>query len=228
MQRILIKCDYRSDAIEIKTYLEAELPYEISLAYSHLELEGSLKEKPTHLLILQTGAAMTKDIQYVQTIRQQGFAHPILLLTGSLGNLAFDVFSEKYKAFFLERPFEMRALKGLTRKLMVMKTVTQQIHRRYRTQQTATIEPFVSSDRIESRMYNLSVGGAYFEFTKKPDLRIGDLTRVKIPLAHMNREHAITGRVIWTTLRGHSGGGFGVGVRFMKSHDLSRQFIDKV
>ena len=228
MQRILIKCNYRADAVEMLNYLEAELPYEISMAQSQLELEGALNEKPTHLLILQTGSAMTKDIQYVQTLRQQGFAHPILLLTGSLGNLAFDVFSEKYKAFFLERPFEMRALKGLARKLMVMKTVTQQIHRRYRTQQAATIESFATADQIESRMYNLSVGGAYFEFTKKPDLRIGDLTRVKIPLANMNREHIVTGRVIWTTLRGHSGGGFGVGVRFMKTHDAARQISEKV
>lgn len=228
MQRILIKCDFRLDAQEIKTYLEAELPYEISLAYSHLEMEGSLKEKPTHLLILQTGASMNKDIQYVQAIRQHGFAHPILLITNSLGNLEFDVFSEKYKAYFLERPFEMRALKGLTRKLMVMKTVTQQVHRRYRTQQNAMLEPFVNSDRLESRMYNLSVGGAYFEFTKRPELRIGDLTRVKIPLSNVNREHTINGRVVWTTHRGHSGGGFGVGVRFMKNNDVYRHLLEKV
>lgn len=217
MQRILVKCNSRQDAHDLKAYLESELPYEISLAYSHLEMETTLREKPTHLLLLQTGAPIAKDIQYVQSIRQHGYQYPILLITESLGNLEFDVFSEKYKAFFLERPFELRALKGLARKLIVDKSIAQQIYRRYRTQQPALIESILSNEKMESKMYNLSVGGAYFELPRKPELRVGDLMRVKIPLQDVNRHHQINGRVVWATHKGHSGGGFGIGVRFMKS-----------
>jgi Tfp pilus assembly protein PilZ len=221
MQRILVKCSSRQDAYDLKLYLETELPFEIALAYSHLEMEQTLRERPTHLLILQTGAPMAKDIQYVQTIRQHGYQYPILLITETLGNLEFDVFSEKYKAFFLEKPFELNALKGLTRKLMVNKSIAQQVYRRYRTAQTATLESLMTSERHESKMYNLSVGGAYFELNKKPDLRVGDIMRVKIPLLDVNRKHYINGRVIWTTHRGHASGGWGIGVRFMKSNDQS-------
>lgn len=225
MQRILLNCKSAHDANFLKSYLENELPYEVSVAFGHRDMETSLGYKPTHLLILQTGSVMDQDIQYVQNIRQSGFQNPILLITEAIGNHSPTVLAEKYKAFFLERPFELRNLKGLARKLMVNKSTLQQIHRRHLTNQTATVESFTSTERILSKMFNLSVGGAYFEFSKRPLFNVGELMKVKVNLPDLEREHQINGRVVWTTHKGHVSGGYGVGIRFVKSSEIYRQLL---
>lgn len=221
MQRILIKSDARGDSLTIKALLEAQLPYEVMLAYSHLEMESLLRERQFHLLILQTGATLPRDFQYVQSIRLREYREPILLITESLGNLTTDTFADKYNAYFLEKRSLESTIVGLTQKLMVLKTTSQQIHRRYPTDEFATLESLGSSERIDSKMYNLSVGGAYFEISGRPDLRVGELMRVTVALNSMSREHQLHGRVVWTTPRGHVNGDFGIGVHFIRPTDLA-------
>ncbi|MEL4881570.1 hypothetical protein AAEH85_21705, partial [Shewanella algae] len=83
--------------------------------------------------------------------------------------------AEKYKAYFLEKPFELKTFKGLARKLITAKSVPQQQHRRYRTWQAAKLETFITGESFHSEMFNLSMGGAYFELPKKPAVSVGDL-----------------------------------------------------
>ncbi|HMN68856.1 MAG TPA: PilZ domain-containing protein [Bdellovibrionales bacterium] len=228
MQRVLICCKSIADARFLKNYMETELPYNVMMSLDQKEVEGALKAKSVHLLLLQTGNLASQDIVYAQRLRKTGFASPILMLTDAVGNIDIEELHERHKIFFLERPFELKTLKGLARKLMITKEVPQQIFRRYRTNLMATLETFISGEKYETHMFNLSRGGAYFELPKKPMVNVGDLLRLKVHLADVSREHNVHGRVVWTTHKGHAAGGYGLGVKFMRSTDIYRNLLDKV
>jgi len=228
MQRVLLSCKSMDDARFLKSYIETELPYEVFLALTQESIESSLKAKSIHLLILQTGNLVKQDLAYAMSIRQGGYSYPIMMITDSIGNVNIEELHNRFRIYFIERPFEMKTLKGLARKLMVAKTVAQQVFRRYRTNLEATLETFISGDQFQTQMFNLSLGGAYFELPRKPSMQIGDLLRMRVHLADVVRDHHIHGRVVWMTHKGHSAGGFGVGVKFMKSNDIYRNLLDKV
>lgn len=228
MQRILLSCKSIDDARFLKNYLEAELPFETFLAFEPKEIEASLKAKNIHLLLMQTGNLAIQDLKYALQLRQNGFNYPIMMITDSIGNTNIEEVHNKHKICFVERPFELKTLKGLVKKLMVAKSVPQQVFRRYRTNIAASIETFISGDKFGTHMFNLSKGGAYFELPKKPGISIGDLLRLKVNLSDMEREHQMHGRVVWTTHKGHVAGGYGVGVKFMKTTDIYRNLLDRV
>lgn len=228
MQRVLLNCKSVNDARFLKSYIEAELPYEVFMAFDEKEIEASLKAKSIHLLIMQTGNLAHHDLAYALALRQGGYNYPIMMITDSIGDTNIEEVHEKHKIYFMERPFELKTLKGLARKLMVTKAVPQQVFRRYRTNLAATIETFITGDRFETQMFNLSRGGAYFELAKKPMVGVGDLLRLRVHLADVEREHQMHGRVVWTTHKGHAAGGYGVGVKFMKTTDIYRNLLDKV
>jgi hypothetical protein len=122
----------------------------------------------------------------------------------------------------------MKTFNGLTRKLLTTISVPQQQHRRYKTRQTAQLETFITGERYTTEMLNLSMGGAYFEAPEKPAIGVGDLLRLKIPGSAGSPERNIHGRIIWTTHKGPVLGGYGLGVKFIKSNDMYRQLMDKV
>jgi DNA-binding NtrC family response regulator len=228
MQRIFLSCKSVDDARFLKNYLETELPYEVILGFSPRDVEQAVRQRQFHLLITQTGNLARQDLNFAKQLRDLGYSYPIMTITDSLGVESFEEAAEKLRLFFLERPFELKALKGLARKLMVAKSVSQQIFRRYRTNLNATVETFVSGERYTTHMFNLSRGGAYFELSQRPIVSVGDLLRVKVSLADVEKDHQVHGRVVWTTHKGHSAGGYGLGVKFMKSNEIYRSLLDKV
>jgi Tfp pilus assembly protein PilZ len=228
MQRVLLSCNSMDDAHFIKNYIETELPYEVLIVQDQNEIQNHLRQKTFHLMVLQTGNLAQQDIVYAQQLRTTGFNYPMLMMTDAIGEISIEEVHNKYKICFLERPFELKTLKGLARKLMMTRQVPQQVFRRYRTNLNATVETFISGERYHSQMFNLSRGGAYFEMEKRPAVNVGDLLRLKVNLADMEREHQFHGRIVWTTHKGHAAGGYGLGVKFMKNTDIYRTLLDKV
>lgn len=228
MQKVLLDCRSLEDARILKNYVERELPYEAVLSFDPAETNSILGNNAVHLLVMQVAVLREMDMDRIRSMREAGFRYSILTVTDRIGDLSVAMLAEKYKTYFLEKPFELKTFKGLVRKLMTTKGVPQQQHRRYRTRQTAHLETFISGDCFATEMFNLSMGGAYFELPKKPAVAVGDLLRMKIPTAGQDREHHIHGRIVWTTHKGSALGGYGIGVKFIKSNDMYRQLIDKV
>lgn len=228
MPRVLLSCESLNDARFLKGYIEAELPYEVMLASGHAAVEAAVKSRTVHLLIHQKVKLSAQEIAFARSLRDAGFVYPMLVITNSVEDLNIEELNDKQKIYFLEKPFELKTLRGLTRKLMAARSLPQQLYRRYRTNLGATLETFISGERHTSYMFNLSRGGAYFETTKKVNVAIGDLLRFKINLSDVERERHVHGRVVWTTHKGHAAGGYGLGVKFMKSTDIYRNLLGKV
>jgi hypothetical protein len=101
--------------------------------------------------------------------------------------LAYSEFYErrdKYRLNFLQKPFDDKELIGLVRKLLMTKQIPQQLYKRFRTNQLASIENLADGSRLDSNMYNLSKGGVYCEFSAEPRFAVGDVVRMKVPFGN--------------------------------------------
>lgn len=227
MQRLLLDCRSIEAARALKLDLEQELSCEILLSFDPKETETIVANRTVHVLVLRLEHLRTSDLERIQTLRNVGYAYPILIIADSLGDRDLTGPIERLKISCLEKP-EQKTLGGVVRKLMSNKNISQQMFRRYHTQQPASLETFISGEVFETQMCNLSVGGAYFESDQKPSINIGDLLRVRIALSDVDKEHNVHGRVVWTSYKGRSNGCYGLGIKFIKSNDIYRQLIDKV
>lgn len=229
MQKMLIHCQGSPEHGEqIKSFLETRLPYEVSISFDKKMTHDLLLQRPTNLLLYESNIFAEADLQLIKDLRGQGFFYPSLIVAKTFEIQNRAAVLEKCKAHFMEKPFEFKALRGVTQKLMLSRAVPQQMHKRFATQQNAVIEPYNTSDVINSQMFNLSVSGAYCEFANKARLAIGDLVKVRINLDDIARERSVNARVIWTTRKPTSGTGSGIGLRFVKSNDVYQQIMDKL
>lgn len=228
MQKLLLEFKSLEDARMVKKQFEKELPYEVLASLSPRETEHILQNKAIHLLIQQSPDFKEEHAERIHTIRKIGYNYPILYILDQMNPLAERCFAEEPKLFYLEKPFELKTIQGLTKKLMTARTADRQINRRYRTNQKAAIETFITGEQFETKMFNLSKGGAYFEMPRRPNMSIGELLRMKIQLEQMEKEHQVHGRIVWPTPKGHSGGGYGIGVEFIKSEEIYRHLLQSV
>lgn len=228
MQRLLIHCQSSIQlGEEIKNFIQSRLPYEVALSSSRNATAEMITQRAVHMMLYETTKFMESDLQYIRDLRQQGYFNPALIVADAVDIPGFVNVSDKLKCHLLLKPFEYKALRGITQKLMLSRQLPQQMHRRFHTQQKAVLETYISGDVIPSQMFNLSVGGAYFEFDGKMRVAVGDLVRLKVNLYDVSREHSVNARVVWTTRKGIQGG-VGVGVRFIKGDDIYRHLMDKV
>lgn len=228
MPRILLNCRNPEETQQIKSYLQSALPYELSAAATPREVELVLKDKVVHLIVMRSGFSAQEDLETVKRLRVQGYKHPALIITGQKLSEEVKALNEQNKTYFLEHPFELKILKGLIPKILLARLVPQQIHRRYRTNVETVLESFHSGEKYPSFMYNLSHGGAYFEVAAKPSVVVGDLLRFRVRQPNSKEERLINGRVVWMTHKGHVSGGYGFGIKFIKSSDIYRTIMNKM
>lgn len=228
MQKLLLNYRDLKQAELLKSFLESRLPYEILLSSDPRETEVTITSKAIHLVLYETKSFSSTDFQFTKEIRSLGYSYPILVLSESIGFEEFFQVADKNKVHFLEKPFEPKALSGIVRKLMTTRQIPQQMFRRFKTNQTSMVETYLSGEALNGQMFNLSVGGAYFEFPKKPNLVTGDLVRLKVNLEDISREYAVHARVIWTTHKGAYSGGPGCGMKFVKGQEIYKQLMEKV
>lgn len=226
MQKLLLQCSNLEDAQKVKADLESRLPYQVVLSFGKNETENLLLKQGVQLFILDTKKFSHEELQFLVEIRNLGYIYPVLVLAEKVREMA--VVGSKFKAHVLEKPYDPKALLGVTRKLMVQKAINQQIHKRFKTHQSTKIESYITAETHDSKMFNLSRGGAYVELLHKPAISVGDLVRVQVPLAEVDRQHEVNAKVIWTTRKGAYSGGFGVGLRFVAEREVYRQVMEKM
>ncbi len=213
---------------QIKTQLEKSLPYEVLISFTARDTEDLLSSRSIHALIYDVDQFSLDDIQFLRELRGVGFSVPMLILSQPEQLEPFREQIEKHKMHLLEKPFTENGLCGITRKIVVQRSLHQQQFRRFDTVQEAEIEDLSLGTTFTSKMFNLSKGGAYFEFKEKPaGMGIGDLVRLQLDMKN-GRTYSLNARVIWVTRKGMYSGGPGVGMKFVKSSDIYRQLMEKL
>ena len=226
MARILLNCSSVDDLDALEKFATARLSADLTLARGDAEVARVLKTQTMHLIVRQSKLPAAADLAFARKLRRQGYARPIIIITRDAGDLA-QALADDRGICLLEQPFDLNALEGLAAKMLANRPVPQQVFRRYSVDLPTTLETFISGDKIESQMFNLSRGGAYLELGQKPDVRVGDLLRIRVYLSELDRERTLSGRVMWVTPQGHAAGGYGLGLKFMKSGDGLVREINK-
>lgn len=228
MQKILLQSDHLEDAIKLKDFFESRLPYAPDISGSKRETEDFLNSIPVHLFVWDTAYYGVDASEWIKEIRALGYIHPILILANTIDMNVMKGSVKNDKIHFLQKPYEFKALKGLTLKLIQSRNLPQQMYKRFKTNQPMNIESYSTGEQISSSMFNLSVGGAYFETEKKPTASVGDLVKMQVNLNDVDKSHMMSARIIWTTKKGAYSGGYGVGVKFVRNEEIYKQLLEKL
>ena len=225
MQKVLVQGTNLSEVRDIKNYLEAKLPYEIGLSMSPSETLHIIQSRPLNLVINCTDTYDLDSSQFLKEIRSEGYQQGLLVVSSQIDPIIMPASMKVDRVHFAEKPIELKDLKGLVVKLIKAKQLPQQQFKRFRTNQRLAVESYSTGEVVESSMFNLSVGGAYFESPSKYNASIGDLIKMSVNLKDVDTKHLMNARVVWTTRKGHYSGGYGVGVKFVKNEEVYRQLL---
>ncbi|RME15275.1 MAG: hypothetical protein D6797_06945 [Bdellovibrio sp.] len=228
VQKILVYSDSRTDVMSIRRVLEARLPYQVFTAIGSRNFNSLISSSNFHLLVLKKQIFEKDDLEFIMSLRMQGYAFPILALEEQLSVDEDQVWSNpSLGLYFLEEPYTEKALAGITRKLLISKRIPKQRFKRYLTNQPAMIETILDGGQHKSDMYNLSKGGIYCEFNGNPSLAAGDMLRVTVDLQDMKKQRTLNAKVVWVTRKGDCSGRMGAGMMFVSSKDVYKMMMDK-
>lgn len=183
-----------------------------------LELDGH-----PDLVIFNFNDWNQNELMWVETLRKEGFDRMIMILAKAEAPKAVQNLALLDKVVYLEKPYEQRDLLGIAEKAIVEGRVVQRIHRRFETEQAATVE-FGAGRAVGSRIFNLSKTGAYLELNALQDVNVGENVKVRMELDDVSRTYVMPARIVWTSVAGRTGG-TGVGVHFTGRGAVRRHIV---
>lgn len=183
-------------------------------------------DRYTAIVVLNFNEWSGKEAQTIDELRAAGFRGAIVLMAKVSLPEAVRELRSLEGVVFVEKPFEPRDLIGIVRKFLEARMVAQRIHRRYNTSQDAEVE-FAGrddGDKMISRLFNLSKGGAYMEFMTATPVKVGELLRIKLELKEVNRTYTMPAKVVWAK-KSTPSGGTGIGIEFLGPGDVQKVIL---
>ena len=127
----------------------------------------------------------------------------------------------------VEKPESVKSLSLLCERIVQGQEISGRNHKRFNTNQKATVQRLESSETIEAHVYNMSKGGAYLELNRGT-LKAKDIVKVIIQLDSLGKEHVVHARVMWTVSRGLVENKFGAGIEFVNSDEAYISMLEKI
>lgn len=206
-----------------------------AISYVSLRPQGLLvspEARKAALIVLNFNEWNLADLQVIEDVWVKFTGTPILILAKHDAPHELNAYLSIGNIAYLAKPFESRDLIGIVKKFIANGGVATQVHRRFNTNQEATLEVRGSAVSVPSRVVNLSRGGAFIQLGGEVAVRIGDEVRVTLALKQVNREYIMPAKVVWTSLTGVSVSfvgdqhrGNGIGVAFTGPGDVKKNVI---
>lgn len=232
MKRVLVHSQSIEQTQAIKKHLEFYIKTGINFEFSTdiEKTETLLTSKSIQLLIFDTNSFNKRVQKFVRDIRLWGLSTSVLVTCEDVTSAAqLNSYVKDDAVHFIEYNYEPKKMAGIVKKLLQTRRLPQQVFPRYHTNQLANIEVLTGGFSIDSSMYNLSKGGAYFELEDVEEpCRVGDFLKFSIDLDETDTQHSINAKVVWATKRGRYSGRYGVGVKFVSSHEIYKHLVEKL
>jgi Tfp pilus assembly protein PilZ len=229
MERILLIGRRNADTITVRNDLiRTDLSHKVDLADRAAHAVSGLKTGMVDLVVFNMELFSKEKIKIATDMRELGYDFPVLVLAKIIAADILPRIKDMGQTVLLEKPYEKKDLKGIVTKLVTGQLVPQRIHRRFYTNQRADVKSDTLNAILETKMYNLSKGGAYFEHSGKPRMEIGDILHLDMELDKVHRRYKVASRVVWTTKEGMWTGNPGFGVEFIKPDDIYRHVLDNI
>jgi Tfp pilus assembly protein PilZ len=206
-----------------------------AISYVSLRPQGLLvspEARKAALIVLNFSEWNMADLQIIEDVWVKFTGTPILILAKHDAPHELNAYLSIGNIAYLAKPFENRDLIGIVKKFIVNGGVATQVHRRFTTNQEATLEVHGSVMKVPSRVVNLSKGGAFIQLGGDVAIRVGDEVRVTLALKQVNREYTMPAKVVWTKLiattvgfAGDQDRGGGIGVAFTGPGDVKKNII---
>jgi hypothetical protein len=228
MYQVAIYCPHPTDETSISETLEVNFKLPIFTVNNAKALKDLISHKSINLMVYDTPVFTMADFEYLRDLKSLSLSAPVLVVTRKVEKDPIQLSAERQRFVVMERPFEVKDLLGVSRKLLHYRHAGQRIHRRFYTVEKAKIETFTTGESFDGSLLNVSRGGAYCETAANPRLSLGDLVRLNVDLYELGREYVFYAKVVWTTRRGISTGGPGIGLQFIKSSDVYTNLMKKM
>ncbi len=214
--KILLVGRATDDTNNLRRELKRQDDYTVEMATTPDLAIENIQSNQVDLLVFNTEILTRKKLEMTSDLKEIGQNFPVLVLANSImADTLGDLESTK-GTVFLEKPFEIKDLFGITDKMITGEDVRQRIFRRFQTnQEGAFAKPPAMDVQLSIRIRNLSQGGAYFEYEGRPHINIGDQIYLEIPLQQVKRDYKMKARVVWVTPTSALGRN-GLGVEFMR------------
>lgn len=225
--QILLIGKRNEEIVALKQQLSRNTGYEVELASLAQRAIQRITTGRIDLCVFNFELFTKDKIKMATDLRTLGYEFPVLVLSRIIAMDAYEAIQNMHHTILLEKPFEHKDLTGICDKMISNLPVSQRHHRRFYTNQFASVAPFKGGAAIDAKLYNLSRGGAYIE-TPKDTVKTGDVVQLNIQLQEVYRKYNVNAKVIWTKKDGLWGTGPGVGVEFIKAKDVYRDLLHKI
>lgn len=222
---VVIICDdlkVRNDLINQLNVLREQFD---NLKISGLEpnMASSDLEKIAQVVIIDVKYWSHADEMMVAGLRGTGFKGPMLILAqkeAQSGDVGTGVNNREFpkggifeKIVFLNKPFDPKEMLGVVRRMVLAPIIAARKHTRHDTNEVAELQISGRKSSFSCRVKNMSKGGAYLEFFRSIEIKVGDSVLFKVRLGQIKREYRLRARVAWLNMS------TGVGIEFSTSSE---------
>ncbi len=222
ISKILIIGNRTESIHELKQKLVRNRTYSVKLVESIDMAVTSLSHQAYHLVIMDLEHVTDDRIQLASNLKRLGYGFPILILGKTFSKTCFAKVEKISRLILLEKPFEEKDFMGIVSKMITGRDIKQKQHRRFRTNQPASLALYGQDKAMPAKMLNLSKGGANIELGEL-NVEVGKIIKLNIELDQMSRQYEVNARIVWVT--NGSKEGRQIGLEFIHASDVYRNLL---
>ncbi len=230
MSRVMIFSAIPNEADQIKQKLLDSLEeVAVDVIVNESDVMKHLVLNSIGVIVLNYDSVTPQKIQFAKDLRTLGNNSAIVVLAPQLDGQTLKKMEKIYKSTVIQKPVRRNDLVGVIAKYLRDQMVSQRLHERYVTNAPSQIESFGGEpQKTPSRMLNVSRTGAYLECPINPRFSVGDLVRLDVELADLNKTRSVHAKVVWISHQANRVGNFGTGVRFIPEREVYKHMLNMV
>lgn len=225
--RVLLVSKANTDEGIIKAKL-INSGFDVITSHNSREAIAEIATGLYHLVIFNLKNFDYKKVELSKQLRADGHDIPLIALADNTDSATLLEIESLQKTVVLQKPYNNKDLSGLVKKLVFGNDVGQQIHRRFRTNQTAHLEIYPTGQKLSSHIFNLSHSGAYIEVPQEASFNTGDMVKLNVRLHQINRQHKMHAEVIWVDEHINFNDGRAVGIRFLDKDEVYSHMLENL
>ncbi|MAF92971.1 MAG: PilZ domain-containing protein [Bdellovibrionota bacterium] len=225
-KNVLILSEELEDADRIEEiYASSEsIDYKTNMVFKADEAVELLKNKDTDLLVFNLRDFSKKKLNAVLNLRQLGVKFPLLSISDTYDEDAYNFVRKLENSVMLNRPFKDSQLLTMSEKITNGVDVMQRRFPRFLTEENAYLSLYPNGSPTECSVKDISKGGACVIAPVDVGIKVGEIVRMKLFLEDVGKNHNFFGRVLWMDLIVDEGNYY-IGIQFISEAQIFKSLL---
>ena len=227
-KNVLVLSEKIDDADRIEeAYAKSEqIQYQTHMVFKANEAVEHLRSAATDLLVFNLRDFSQKKLQAVLDLRQLGVGFPLLSISDTYEEKAYQFVRKLENSVMLHRPYEDSQLLRISDKITTGQSVVQRQFPRFFTGEKAFLSLYPKGSATECELRDLSKGGACCLAPVGVGLKPGDVVRFRTYLESVGKNHQMFARVSWMELLVDEGR-YLLGLQFIPEAQVFKSLLSK-